>query len=96
MDRVLYLGKSCRDFTHNKTYKCFGLWYMTPSDKDTLNGKNYVDLTVYGNRGNMIRFNDDYKDYVYDNFKIINDKEYEQHIRKTKIKKINKHEIKKY
>jgi hypothetical protein len=89
MYRVHYKGKSNKDFTHDRVYKCFGVINTTPSDKDVLNGKNYINLTVYGNRGNMIQFNDDYYDYVNDNFVIINQIEYEQLVRKNKIKKIS-------
>lgn len=86
--RIYYLGKSNKDFTHNKVYKCFGS-YTASSDEETLNSKNYVNLTVYGNKGNMILFNDDYYEYVENNFKFITMDEYNQYIRKTKLNKIS-------
>jgi len=78
VNRLKYIGKSNRDFTYHKIYKFFG--QLT---------EKTLSITVYGNRGQMINFNDDYYAYFEDNFKLIDDNEYNQHIRKIKLKKIS-------
>ena len=86
MSRICYIGKSNKDFTNSKVYKYFGFIGKTPTEN---NNKYSVAITIYGNKGNMIFFNDDYFHYIDNNFKIITDEDYEQYIRKNKLKKIS-------
>ena len=85
--RIYYFGKSNKDFTHGKVYKYFGSFINTPTNKS--NGTYSVSITIYGNRGNMISFNDEHFHYVDSNFKLMTIDEYNQYIRKNKLKKIS-------
>lgn len=87
MYRIYYFGKSNKDFTHGKVYNCFGFFGNTPTEKS--NGTYSVSITIYGNKGNMIYFNDDYFHYVDDNFRQMYNEEYNKYIRKNKLKKIS-------
>lgn len=78
MYRLKYIGKSNRDFTYDKIYKFSGV-----------HTESILSMTIYGNRGQMIQLNNDYYEYFEKNFKLINNDEYNKHIRKIKLKKIS-------
>ena len=80
MVKLLYIGKSNKRFTYNKTYGCMSLH----------NYVSYFHASVYYNNSQMMTFKD--KDYFDENFKILSEHEQKQLIRKLKLKKINKHE----
>ena len=82
-NHVIYIGKSCRDFTHNKEYKFAGISDMWNSFVPSL-------LCVYGNRGNMLHFGTTYESYIHKNFKLLNEEQYKKYIRKIKLNKLKK------
>ena len=75
MVRLLYIGKSNKKFTKNRTY--------------TYHGDITYVLTVYTKRGNKITLNYDYLGYFEKNFKFVDELEYKQLVRALKIKKIS-------
>jgi len=77
-DKLLYIGKSNKRFTHNKIYKYHSIHYLTTTN---------FNMTVYYNSNQMMVFK--YKDYFNKNFKFINENEYNQFVRKEKLKRIN-------
>lgn len=79
--KVLYIGKSCKDFTHDNVYETYGLIYFQDGG---------ISVTLVGNRRQLIQFDDNYRNYFFKNFKIMNENEYNKHIRKVKLKKISK------
>jgi len=79
--KLLYIGKSNKNFTHNKLYSYSGFW-----NHHTLN--THISVDVKSNKG-LIRFNDDYYEYFWNNFKVVDEKEEEIILRKQKLKKIN-------
>ena len=82
MYKLLYIGKSNKRFTHNKTYFFYG---MTAKQ-----GAETINMYVYYNSTQIMNFRD--KNYFEKNFKLINEQEQKQLIRKLKLKKINKNE----
>lgn len=75
-DNICYIGKSNNDFTHAKLYSFFGKWI-----------KDSLSITIYGNKQRLY-FNDDYREYFEDNFKFVDEIEYNKIIRKTKLNKL--------
>lgn len=74
--KLLYIGKSNKNFTHNRLY--------------SYSGFNYI-IDIKSNRGLMrININEEHNKYFFENFKILNDKEEKNFLRKQKLKKINK------
>ncbi len=65
----------------NKTYKYSRMYYQVTND---------FYVTVYYNSNQMMTFKD--KDYFDKNFKLLSEHEYNQLIRKLKLKRINKRE----
>jgi hypothetical protein len=77
MEKLLYIGKSNKKFTHNKIYKYYG--------------QPFYIMIVYDNKNSMIMFtNEKLYDYFEKNFKFVDDQEYNKIIRKNKLNKINK------
>jgi len=79
--RLLYIGKSNKRFTYNKTYKFSQI-------TSQITKKSYV--FVYYNDSQIMTIKD--KNYFDKNFKLITDNEYDKLIRKLKLKKILKNE----
>lgn len=78
MYKLLYIGKSNKRFTHNKTYEYGSL----------MGAEKFFYATVYYNRKQMMTFKD--HDYFHENFKFITEQKYNQLIRKIKLNKIKK------
>jgi len=79
MDRLQYIGKSNKKFTHNHTYSYFGCYY----------GRDDIfNIEIYSNKNQIIHYNSE--EYFNDNFKIMNEDDYNKLIRKLKLKKIKR------
>lgn len=77
--KLIYIGKSNKRFTHNKIYGWYGL-----SNEENL----WINIKT--NNSTLVMFNNNYYDYFNENFKFMNEIEYNNHIRKIKLKKIDK------
>ena len=76
---LLYVGNSNKRFTYNKIYFWTGGPYYD----------SHLNLSVIANGGQIIYFNNNYFNYFFENFKFISETEYNQYIRKNKLKKIS-------
>lgn len=74
MNKLLYIGKSNKNFTHDRIYSI----YFRMNDSD---------IIVYTNNKVLKRFKID--SFFDKKFKFINEQEYNQLIRKQKLKKID-------
>ena len=79
MAKLLYIGKSDKNFTHKRMYNYHG-WSYDDS----------ISITVRDNKNMDIFLNNEYFDYFYDNFKILNEHDIKQLERKNKLNKISK------
>ena len=78
---LLYIGKSNKNFTHNRFYDFYGLYD---------NNINYISITIFKtNKGTLKRFIKKDIDYFNKNFKFLNELEYNKLQRKLKLKKIS-------
>jgi hypothetical protein len=77
MERLLYIGKSNKKFTHNRIYKYHG---QIPYGIIVYNNKNTMESFSYNSLNN----------YFEKNFKFVDEQEYNKIIRKNKLNKINK------
>lgn len=85
--RLLYIGKSGKDFTHDRVYKIvYGPWTSTAG----LGLDDYDSFTLSGNRGQLIQFDESYHNYIQKNFKLLTDEQYNKYIRKIKLKKLSR------
>lgn len=81
MVKLLYIGKSNKRFTHNKTYIFYGMTAKQGCPDE-------IDMRVYYNSSQMMTFRN--KEYFEKNFKLITEKQQNQLIRKIKLKRLNK------
>lgn len=72
MEKLLYIGKSNKKFTHDKLYVPYYL---------------HGPIVVRSNKG-LVTFRKQHKVYFEENFKIVDEKEQETIIRRNKLKKI--------
>jgi hypothetical protein len=78
---LLYIGKSNKNFTHNKFYNFYGSY-----DNDI----DYISLTIFKtNKGTSKWFNKNQFYWFNENFKFLNELEYNKLQRKLKLKKIS-------
>lgn len=75
MEKLLYIGKSNKKFTHGKIYDYSGQVIYT--------------LIIKSKKG-LVTIRKENLEYFEKNFKFIDEQEYERIIRKNKIKKISK------
>jgi len=83
MYKLLYIGKSNKRFTHNKTYLFHGMTAQQGSSDGFYMCINYNNTQIMTFRN---------EDYFKKNFKLITNQEHKQLIRKLKLRKINKNE----
>jgi len=79
VNRLQYIGKSNRKFTHNHTYIYHGSF-----------GSDIFYMTVHANKNQIIHYTFNHAEYFNDNFKFMDENDYNKLIRKLKLKKINK------
>lgn len=79
--RLLYIGKSSKDFTNNKIYNFYGNFVKYD---DII----HIDYSVYNNKGKIIKFNNN-RIFLEENFKFIDQKEYLNYLRKNKLNELN-------
>jgi hypothetical protein len=85
MERLLYIGKSNKQFTHGKIYQVTGSYFEGTTDLEMK-----INLTIKDNKHISHYYNMNYAQYFVDNFKFITEEEYKQLIRKNKLNKISK------
>jgi hypothetical protein len=78
---LLYIGKSNKNFTHNRFYDFYGSYDYKLS---------YISLTIHKtNKGTSKWLNKNQFDWFNENFKFINELEYNKLQRKLKLKRIS-------
>lgn len=77
-DRLHYIGKSNKDFTYDRVYPFYGT--LTPT---------LLSLAIIANKCD-IYLDDNYREYIEDNFRYVDENEYNKLIRKNKLKKISR------
>jgi len=76
--RLLYIGKSNKKYTYNKFYKYAGI------------NEKFLVMTIYDNKNQPYYYDSKYSQYFEDNFRLINEEQYKQLIRKFKLTKLSK------
>lgn len=75
MEKLLYIGKSNKKFTNGRIYNYSGNLYLT--------------IVIKSKKG-LVTIRTEHLDYFEKNFKFIDEKEYDNIMRKNKLKKISK------
>jgi hypothetical protein len=84
---LLYIGKSNKIFTHNKTYKYNKMCYKFATTDHWFEPIINFYVSVYYNSYQMVVFKDE--EYFERKFKLMTEHEHNQYIRKIKLKKLN-------
>jgi len=77
MDKLIYIGKSNKKFTEGKTYNYMG------------NFESQTHMTIRANK-QLVILRYEHLEYFEKNFKFLNEIEYQNLIRKNKLKNILK------
>lgn len=83
-EKLLYIGKSNKHFTYNTICR------VQSGSSETMVPGNYIfnSIYVYSNKNIIKHFNEEYREYFFENFKFLSEEEYLMWQRKNKLNKL--------